>query len=73
MDRPPPPPRRRAVRVCACFAFVQLLQLFWLWTRDVDASAAFLYGNVFYVVLSLVAKSLLIASYVTFVELSPVA
>ena len=59
--------------LCACFALVQLLQLFWLWTRDVDASAAFLYGNVLYAVLSLVAKSLLVAAYVTFVELSPVA
>jgi hypothetical protein len=55
----------------SCFALVQLLQLFWLWTRDVDASTAFLYGNVLYAVLSLVGKSHLLASYVTFVELSP--
>ena len=34
-------------------------------------SAAFLYGNILYAALSLVARSLLAASYVTFVELIP--
>jgi len=57
----------------SCFALVQLLQLFWLWTRDVDASAALLYGSVLYAVLSLVGKSFLLASYVTFVDLIPPA
>ena len=57
----------------SCFALVQLLQLFWLWTRDVDASAALLYGSVLYAVLSLVGKSFLLASYVTFVDLIPLA
>ena len=57
----------------SCFALVPLLQWSWMWAGEADASAAFLYGSVLYAVLSLVAKSLLAASYVAFVELFPYA
>jgi hypothetical protein len=44
-----------------------------MWAGEADASTVFLYGSVAYAVLSVVAQSLLLASYVTFVELSPFA
>jgi len=57
----------------SCFALVPLLQSLWMWAGEADAASAFLYGSVLYAVLSLVAKSLLAASYVAFVELLPLA
>lgn len=57
----------------SCFALVPLLQWLWISDGEADASAAFVYGSVLYAVLALVAKSLLAATYVAFVELLPFA
>jgi hypothetical protein len=44
-----------------------------MWAGEADAPTVFLYGSVAYAVLSVVAKSHLLASYVTLVEQFPVA
>ena len=70
------PLRRLVGGQCAlfsCFKLVPLLQSFWMWAGDADAASAFLYGSVAYAVLGVVAKSLLLAAYVAFVELLPLA
>jgi hypothetical protein len=70
------PLRLVATGHCALFSslkLVPLLQSLWMWAGEADASTVFLYGSVAYAVLSVVAQSLLLASYVTFVELSPFA
>jgi hypothetical protein len=59
--------------LACCFRLVPLLQSLWMWAGEADAPTVFLYGSVAYAVLSVVAKSHLLASYVTFVELFPVA
>jgi hypothetical protein len=53
------------------FGVVLLLQRLWLWAGHADASSTFLYGSVAHTVLAFVAKALLAASYVAFVELLP--
>ena len=70
------PLRRLVVGQCAlssCLKLVPLLQSFWMWAGDADAASAFLYGSVAYAVLGVVAKSLLLAAYVAFVQLLPLA
>jgi len=57
----------------SCFALVPLLQWFWMSDGEADAAAALLYGSVLYAVLALVAKSLLAATYVAFVDVLPFA
>lgn len=57
----------------SCIKLVPLLQSLWMWAGEADASTVFLYGSVAYAVLSVVAQSLLLASYVSFVELFPYA
>jgi hypothetical protein len=55
----------------SCFALVPLLQWLWIADGEADADSAMLYGSVLYAVLALVAKSVLAATYVTFVQLFP--
>ena len=57
----------------SCIKLVPLLQSLWMWAGEADASTVFVYGSVAYAVLSVVAQSLLLASYVTFVKLFPYA
>jgi hypothetical protein len=59
--------------LASCFRLVPLLQSLWMWAGEADAPTVFLYGSVAHAVLSVVFKSLFLASYVTFVELFPVA
>jgi hypothetical protein len=42
-----------------------------MWAGEADAATVFLYGSVAHAVLSVVFRSLFLASYVTLVELFP--
>jgi len=55
--------------LASCFRLLPLLQSLWMWAGDADAATVLLYGSVAHAALSLVFKSLFLASYVTFVEL----
>ena len=57
----------------SCFGLVPLAQRGLLWTNDVGVEATLVYGSVAYAVLGVVAKGMLGASYVAFVELFPFA
>ena len=57
----------------SCIKLVPLLQSLWMWAGEADASTVFVYGSVAYAVLGVVAKSLLLAAYVAFVQLLPLA
>jgi hypothetical protein len=59
--------------LASCFRLVPLLQSLWMWAGEADAPTVLLYGSVAHAVLSVVFKSLFLASYVAFVELFPVA
>jgi hypothetical protein len=59
--------------LASCFRLVPLVQSLWMWAGDADAATVLLYGSVAHAALSLIARSLLAASYVTFVDLSPFA
>ena len=55
------------------FALVPALQRLCLWAGQADAAAVLLYGSVAYAVLAVVTKSMLVASYVSFMQLYPYA
>jgi hypothetical protein len=57
----------------SCFAVVPLAERVGYWTGEVDAGVRLLYCSLAYSVLSVVAKSMLAASYVAFMELFPFA